>query len=635
MHEMLKTIRTPTDVQALAPDQLPALAEALRSDILSAVSKNGGHLASNLGVVELTIALLRVFSPPRDKLLFDVSHQAYAYKLLTERAERFGTLRQLDGISGFLKRSESPYDAFGAGHAGTAISAALGFAAARDRQGGDEHVVAIVGDVSMSNGLSLEALNNVHSTTKRLIVVLNDNEMSISQNVGSLARHLGRLLASPRYNRVKSSMERTGIERFHMTWFRRHYHRLELALKSLFVRNAVFEEFGLRYIGPIDGHDLGLLQNAFEIARNSDRPVLVHVATRKGCGYRFAEEHPSSWHGSPPFEIESGTKAPECATPSYSTVFGEALTRLAAKDPKIVAITAAMGGGTGLVPFATKYPERFYDVGICEGHQTVFAAGLAAAGLKPVVAVYATFLQRAVDAVVHDVALQHLPVVFCLDRAGVVAADGPTHHGVLDLAMLRAIPGLVLMQPRNEPELARMLRTALDLGAPSVIRYPRGAGPGLPVPGDLPPLALGKAEVLRQERPASAAGEGTPPPRHIALWSLGDMDLLADATATILVQRGFAVTVVDARFVRPLDTGLLRSQASEGTVLFAAFENAMACGGFGSALQEAVAEEGRSIPVVRVGWPDAFIPHAATNEELLERYGLTAEKIADRLVARL
>jgi 1-deoxy-D-xylulose-5-phosphate synthase len=633
MHELLTAVRTPDDVKSLPSADLAALAEALRSAIIGTVSLQGGHLASNLGVVELTIALLRVFSPPRDKLLFDVSHQTYAYKLLTERAERFGTLRQLDGLSGFLKRSESPYDAFGAGHAGTAISAALGFAAARDRLGHEEHVVAVVGDAAMSNGVSLEALNNVHSATRRLIVVLNDNEMSISQNVGSLARHLGRLLASPKYNRLKSSMERVGIRRLRMSWFRRHYYRIETALKSLFVQNAVFEEFGLRYIGPIDGHDLPVLQNALEIAKASDRPVLVHVATRKGRGYRFAEEHPSAWHGTPAFNMETGERKPESATPSYSQVMGESLVRLASKDERIVALTAAMGAGTGLGPFAKAFPGRFFDVGICEMHQGVFAAGLAAAGLRPLVAVYSTFLQRSIDTIIHDVAAQNLPVVYCLDRAGVVAADGPTHHGLFDLALLRAVPRLVIMQPRDERELARMLLTAFSQDAPAVIRYPRGAGPGFAASEDPEPLPLGQAEVLRRLHPT--AGTPDAPRNHVALWSLGDMLPLAEATADALAAAGIEVTLVDARFVRPLDHALLRDHVADGVRLFATFENAMATGGFGSAVQEALADDGSAIPVLRVGWPDEFVTHAATNAELFERYGLTPERTAARIQAQL
>ncbi len=627
MQELLQTLRTPEDLKALPAERLPEVAVALREEILSVVSDVGGHLASNLGAIELTIALLRIFSPPHDKVLFDVSHQAYAYKLLTGRADRFGTLRQFQGLSGFLKRSESLYDVFGAGHAGTALSAALGFAAARDLRQGDEHVVAVIGDAAMTNGTSLEALNNVHGTTRRLIVILNDNEMSISRNVGALSRHLGRLLANPRYNRMKWRVERAGIERLRMAFLRGHYHRVEAAIKSLFVNNAVFEEFGLRYIGPIDGHDLDLLQNALETARDSDRPVLVHVATRKGKGYEPAESQPSAWHGTTPFNRDTGERRPEAPTPSYSQILGEALVRLAASDERIVALTAAMTAGTGLADFAERFPDRFFDVGICESHQAVFAAGLCAAGLRPVVAVYSSFAQRSLDAIIHDIALQKLPVVFCLDRAGVVAADGPTHHGVFDLAMLRAVPNLVLMQPRNEPELYRMLRTALTLDGPAVIRYPRGTGEGLPLPATVETLEVGRAEVLRRRRPRGARAT-------VALWGLGDFVPLADAVGVELAAAGVASILVDARFVRPIDETLLQQQAA-GCAAVVTFENASTHGGLGSAVQAVLASASETARVVRVGWPDAFIAHAESIERLLERHELTPPAIAQRVLCAL
>lgn len=632
MQELLKKVQYPQDVKNLDNADLPLLAQALRNEIMEVVSRKGGHLASNLGVVELTVALLRVFSPPADKIVFDVSHQVYAYKLLTGRAERFDSLRQIDGLSGFMKRSESEFDAYGAGHAGTALSAALGFAAARDRLGGDEHVVAVIGDASMSNGGSFEALNNVQGTTGKLIVILNDNEMGISHNVGSLARHLGRLLASPRYNRMKLSVERTGIKRLRMHWFRKHYQRIQLAIKSLLVHSAIFEEFGLRYIGPIDGHNMLILQNALEIAKNSASPILVHVATRKGCGYRFAEEHPVTWHGAPPFEVKSGERQAESKTPSYSQVFGETLLHLAEEDDRIAAITAAMTEGTGLAGFRERLPGRFFDVGICELHQAVFAAGLAAAGMKPVVAVYSTFLQRSVDAVLHDVALQGLPVVFCLDRSGIVSSDGATHHGIYDLAWLRTIPGLIIMQPRNEPELVQMLCTALQSGKPCVIRYPRGAGTGEPYDMGLEALVPGEAEIIRPMQPPGGSS-GTF--RKVAVWALGDMLSLATEVADLLSGQGIAAGVVNARFVKPLDTRLLERQVGEGCELFATFENAVANGGFGSLVQESLASGGFDVPVHITGWPDEFVQHAGTADELFERHGLTAQKIAERIVKRM
>ncbi len=633
MRETVERVNSPEDVKALPPEALPELADLLRKKIVEVTSRHGGHLASNLGTVELTIALLRTFSPPDDRLLFDVGHQAYAYKLLTGRADRFETLRQLDGISGFVNRSESPYDAFGAGHAGTAISAALGFAAARDLRGGNEHVVAVVGDASISNGVSFEALNNVAATTRRLIVVLNDNEMSISQNVGSISRHLGRLLTSPRYNKFKTTVDRVGIKRLRLSWFRRHYYRIEAALKSLFVRNAVFEDFGLRYIGPIDGHDFSLLHNALLIARNSDRPVLVHVATRKGSGYEPAASNPSAWHGTPAFDIATGKRSSGSTQASWSSVAGEMFLRLARQDKRIVAITAGMADGTGLGNFRDELPRQFFDVGISEAHQGVFAAGLAAAGLRPLVAVYSTFLQRSIDALIHDIAAQNLPVVICLDRSGVVSSDGQTHHGIFDLALLRSVPNVVVMQPRDGHELAEMLATAFTLEQPVVIRYPRGGAGERTLPDELTPLPVGRAEVLRP-LPYVEDGKAAPTPL-VALWSLGDMLPLAAAVGEILTAQGVALTLVNARFVKPLDKELLEQQSRAGAVLYVSFENAMAQGGFGSALQEALTDSGIDYPVMRVGWPDRFIHHAATNQELFERHKLVPAEIADQILASL
>ncbi len=430
MASILDKVNTPDDLRGLNPDELNRLAGELREQILETVSRTGGHLAPNLGVVELTLALLRVFHPPEDKLVWDVSHQTYAYKILTGRKDRFATLRQYEGLSGFASRAESPFDAYGAGHAGTALSAAVGLAAARDRLGGGEHVVAIVGDGALGCGSSFEALNNLAAATRRLIVVLNDNEMSISTNVGSIARYLGELLAHPRYNRWKTSVEQFAKRRLRLAWLRRGYYRLEEALKSLFLRNVLFEEFGLRYIGPIDGHNIRTLESALDIARRSDEPVLLHVSTQKGRGYPFAEAHPDVWHGTGAFESATGLPVNTGTVLKYSTVFGRTLERLAETNDRIVAITAAMAGGTGLEEFARRRPDRFFDVGICEEHAVLFAAGLAARGFQPVFAVYATFSQRVVDYVLHDVCLQRLPVLFCLDRAGLVGDDGPTHHGV-------------------------------------------------------------------------------------------------------------------------------------------------------------------------------------------------------------
>lgn len=630
---ILDRINTPRDLRQLEAAELPALAEEIRRTIIETVSRNGGHLASNLGVVEMTIALLRVFDPPRDTLLFDVSHQAYAYKLLTGRHTRFHTLRQTAGLSGFLKPCESEYDAFGAGHAGTAISAGLGFAAARDRRGGAESVVAIVGDASLANGTSLEALNNVRDTTKRMIIVLNDNNMSIARNVGALSHAFGRMLANPRYNRVKSAIEAVGIRRLRMSWLRKHYHGLERTIKSLFLPNTPFEHMGIRYMGPIDGHNIHELANAFESARASNVPVLIHVATRKGLGYTHAVTHPEDWHAATPFDIATGNRPPPAPGLSWSTAFGEALVALAKTDPRITAITAGMAAGTGLDPFQHAFPARFHDVGICEGHQMTFAAGLAAAGLRPVVAVYSTFVQRAVDGIIHDIALQKLPVLICLDRAGAVPGDGPTHHGVFDIAMLRPIPDIVIMQPRTCADLKRMLRTALTLPYPVVIRYPRANCTCTDaVNGET--LAVGQAVEL----------ERTPPSKHhpglpdypVAIWTLGPEDAFSTAVARLLAERGIGAIRIDARFAKPIDRDRLREQADADVRVILTFEDAVVNGGFGSAVETFFAEsDGRRPKVVKFGWPDAFIPHATSKTDLMLQCGITPEHAAERVLAAL
>ncbi|MDI6775426.1 MAG: 1-deoxy-D-xylulose-5-phosphate synthase [Verrucomicrobiota bacterium] len=615
MSRILDKIEKPADLRKLELPELQLLAAEIRDLIISTVSRTGGHLAANLGVVELTIALLRAFDPPADKVVWDVGHQGYTWKILTGRKERFGTLRQFGGLSGFLRRDESPADAFGAGHAGTAVSAALGMAVARDRGGGPEHVVAVVGDGAAGCGITLEAFNHVARTAKRLIVILNDNEMSISANVGALSGHLGRLLADPRYNRWKSRVENTAAC-MRMGRLRRFYYRIEEAVKGMFLRSMYFEEMGLRYVGPIDGHDFRALLDAMEIAKNYDRPIIVHVATRKGRGYSFAEEHPEKWHGTAGFDVESGEVliAPEGQT--YSEVFGSTLERLAAGDSRIVAITAAMPAGTGLKGFSQKFPDRFFDVGMSEEHAVVFAAGLATEGFVPVFAVYSTFFQRSLDCVIHDVALQKLPVVFCLDRAGVVGDDGPTHHGVFDLALLRPVPNLVIMQPKDEAELAAMLAAAVRLGKPAVIRYPRGSGPGAAAPEKLEPIEIGKAEVVR------GAGE-TP---DIQFWALGDMIPLAEKAADLLTRKGVRAGVVNARFARPMDEELLARHGTTARVV-ATLENGVAKGGFGSGVEEFLSGQGFRGRVPRFGWPDEFIPHGDP-ATLMTEYGLTPDAIA-------
>lgn len=617
MAAILDKVNEPSHLKPLTDDELTQLAGELREVIIETVSRTGGHLAANLGVVELTVALLKVFQPPEDKILWDVSHQSYTYKLLTGRKDRFATLRQYEGISGFMLRSESPYDAFGAGHSGTALSAALGMAVARDRKAGKEHVVAVVGDGSLGCGLSLEALNNIAHTTRRLIVVLNDNEMSISANVGSVSRHLGELLANPRYNRWKAAIEgAVGRIAGRANWLRRAYFRTEEALKGLFLHSIMFEEFGLRYIGPVNGHDIPRLIAALEIARNSEEPILLHVTTQKGRGYSFAEACPDVWHGTGCFDIESGTQISAAGMPSYSQVFGMTMEKLAARDERIIAITAAMQMGTGLSAFAERFPDRFFDVGISEEHAVVFAAGMATQGLLPVFAVYSTFAQRSIDCIIHDVCLQNLPVILCLDRGGIVGDDGPTHHGVFDIALLRGVPNLVMAQPASGTELAHMLYSATQWACPVVLRYPRGAAPDFTMPESFETVPLGRAKVLR---------EGW----EIQIWALGDMVPLALKTADVLGQRGVSVGVVNARFVCPLDRDLLESQSRLARV-FVTLENGVVNGGFGSSVAECLMHLGFRGPVVRNGWPNEFLPQGGTMQ-LMELFGLTHESLADRI----
>ncbi len=620
MNNILDTTNSPEELKKVKTEDLSRLAEEIRALIINTVSMTGGHLSSNLGTVELAIALLRVFTPPQDKLIWDVSHQAYAYKILTGRRDVFSTLRQTDGISGFLSRNESKYDAFGAGHAGTALSAALGMAVARDRQEGNEHIVAIVGDGALGCGTSFEALNNLSATTRQLIVILNDNEMSISANVGAIARYLGRLLAHPRYNRWKSSVERFARERLKMSWLSRVYLRLEEAVKSLFLRSVLFEEFGLRYIGPIDGHSISTLISSLEIAKNSDEPILVHVSTQKGKGYAFAEAEPDIWHGTGAFESKTGISLKSGSSLKYSDVFCQTLEHLAQTNNKIVAITAAMAVGTGLANFARRFPNQFFDVGIAEEHAVIFAAGMATQSFTPVVAIYSTFAQRILDYVIHDVCLQNLPVIFCLDRAGIVGDDGPTHHGVFDIASFRSVPNLVMMQPKDEAELAGMIASAITWQKPVIIRYPRGCGPGKPIPSKFMNIDFGKAEVLTK-------GDS------VQIWALGDMLPLAQRAAQKLEQAGLKTGIVNPRFIVPLDAKLLRRQAEKARCIVT-IENAVVNGGFGTNIEETLADLDYKGKIMRFGWPNKFIPQG-TLERLGERFGMTDEAVAAAVLKKL
>ncbi len=473
MGALLETIQSPADLKRLNPAQMTELAEEIRTFLIQTLSKTGGHLGPNLGVVELTLALHTVFDTPTDRILFDVSHQAYIHKILTGRLDRFSTIRQPGGLNGFMLRTESEHDCYGAGHAGTALSAALGMAVARDLAGGKENVIAVAGDAAFTNGISFEALNNIADQTKRLIVVLNDNEWSIDRNVGAIARYFHRIVTNEHYNRLHDSARRI-VEKIAGKTAVEVVRRAEEAAKSMLWPSIMFEEFGLQYYGPIDGHNLPLLIETFKFLKTENRPVLLHVLTQKGRGFQPALDGQKKFHGLGPYDPETGTTKP-AGVPTYAEVFANTLVGLANKDPRVVAITAAMPNGTGLDLFRPHHPKRYFDVGIAEEHAVIFAAGMATRGYRPFCAIYSTFLQRAFDPVVHDVALQKLPVVFCMDRAGLSGDDGPTHHGLFDISYLRGIPEMVLMAPKDEDELADMMATALTLNGPSAIRYPRGA----------------------------------------------------------------------------------------------------------------------------------------------------------------
>ena len=629
MSMRLDAISTPADVKALPSNELSALAAALREEMLTTVSKTGGHLASSLGAVELAIGLLRVFDPPRDSVVWDVGHQAYAWKMLTGRRATFNTLRSLGGLSGFCNPEESPCDAFVSGHAGNALAAAVGLAAARDLDAADSHIVAVVGDASLSNGESLEALNACASLKGKIILVVNDNAMSISKNVGSFARLLGRLLTGVRYNRMKAAAERAG-HRMHLTFLRGLYHKLEQAVKSIWLGNTFFESFGLRYIGPVDGHDMRAVENALRVARDDKRSVVVHMVTVKGKGFPPAESNPTAWHGVGPFDrtkVAAGETAEKvsASAPSWSEAFGTALCELTRKDPRVCALTAAMREGTGLAAFAQEFPERFFDVGICESLLVTFAAGLAKAGRRPVVAVYSAFLQRAIDQVMHDVCLLKLPVVFAIDHVGCVGADGRTHHGMFDIPMLRCLPNLVILQPKNADELKAMLEMALAQDGPVAIRYPKGPVSGF---NDLNGLkgVNGLNGVKGTNGLNGLKGEQlVGPEAPLQLWALGDQVPKALEVAGILGEQGITAGVVNACLVKPVDVELLRRQVAAGAQIVT-LENGALAGGFGSAVQEALPEAS----VIRFGWPDAFVAQG-TIGELEAAHGLTAQQIATRL----
>jgi 1-deoxy-D-xylulose-5-phosphate synthase len=646
MSQYLEMIDGPARVKKLTFDQLQRLAEEIRQELITGLAKNGGHLGPNLGVVELTIALHYVFNTPKDKFVWDVSHQIYVHKLLTGRRDRFSTIRGTGGLSGFALRTESEHDCYGAAHAGTALSAALGMCAARDQRGSDESVVAIFGDAALTNGISFEALNNIAQTTKRFIGILNDNEWSIAKNVGAISTYLNKLITHPSYNKLARDFER----------FLRRLPKGEVALKLAhkaeegfkgaltevglqpssgqlevdgrggYGSSLIFEEMGLRYLGPIDGHNLPLLISTLEFARTCDHPIVIHVLTKKGKGFDAALKNPEKYHGLGPYDIATGATLPakQGVPPNWQDVFGQAMVRLCQRDNTIIGITAAMPSGTSLKYLEKAMPNRYYDVGIAEEHAVLFACGMSTMGFHPVCAIYSTFLQRAYDCIVHDAALQDLPVIFCMDRAGLSPQDGPTHHGLFDIAYLRHVPNCILMAPKDEDELVDMMFTATHERHPTFIRYPRGPGEGVPVKEQPRLLEVGKAEIVQ-----SFLNNGG---RKVALFPLGNMMRLGRQVAAQLAEEGYDVALVNPRFAKPLDAGATEFFGRAAEVMVT-FEDHVVMGGYGSAVLELFNEKRITTPLIPVGWPDQFIEHASNVDDLRKKYGLTVENIVAKVRA--
>jgi 1-deoxy-D-xylulose-5-phosphate synthase len=648
MSQYLQMVDSPAQVKKLSMDQLQKLAAEIRQEMITVLAKNGGHLGPNLGVVELTVALHFVFSTPKDKFVWDVSHQAYVHKLLTGRRNRFPTIRSTGGLCGFALRAESEHDCYGAAHAGTALSAALGICAARDQRQSDENVVAIFGDAALTNGISFEALNNIGHTTKRFIGILNDNEWSIAKNVGAISAYLNKLITHPSYNKLARDFEK----------FLRRLPKGEVALKLAhkaeegfkgaltevglhptqnvleadgrggYGSSLIFEEMGLRYLGPIDGHDLPLLINTLEFAKACDHPIVIHILTQKGKGFDAALNNPEKFHGLGPYDVATGATLPvkPGTPPNWQDVFGQAMVKLCQRDRTVVGITAAMPSGTSLKILEKAMPERYYDVGIAEEHAVLFACGMASMGFRPVCAIYSTFLQRAYDCIVHDAALQDLPVIFCMDRAGLSAQDGPTHHGLFDIAYLRHVPNCVLMAPKDEDELVDMMFTATHERHPTFIRYPRGPGEGVPIKDQPRLLEVGKAEIVRSF--------GNQDGRRVAIFALGPMMRLGRQTAEELSGLGYDVALINPRFVKPLDAGVTEFFGRAADVVVT-FEDHALVGGYGSAVLELFNEKRISTPVIQIGWPDQFIEHASSVDDLRRKYGLTVDQAVSRVKTEL
>lgn len=639
----LDMVDSPDHVKKLTLDQLGQLAGEIREELLQTLSKNGGHLGPNLGVVELSIALHRCFQTPRDKFIWDVSHQTYVHKILTGRKGRFSTIRTTGGLNGFALRAESEHDCYGAAHAGTALSAALGIATGRDKRGSDEHVLAIFGDAALTNGISFEALNNIAETTNRFIAILNDNEWSIAKNVGAIARYLNKLITHPSYSRLQRDFGRL-LKRLPKGELAvKLKHRAEELLKGTvsdlvlresadkdeddgrggFGNSLIFEEMGLRYLGPLDGHDLPVLIAALDYAKSCDRPIVLHVLTKKGKGYDAALRHPEKLHGVGPYDVKTGTAIKKSGgKPAWQDVFGKTMVRLCKKDSTVIGITAAMPSGTGLKILEKEMPDRYYDVGIAEEHAVLFACGLATMDFHPFCAIYSTFLQRAYDCIIHDAALQDLPVTFCMDRAGLSPQDGPTHHGMFDIAYLRCVPNIIAMAPKDEDELVDMMFTATHEKHPTFIRYPRGAAEGVPIKETPKLLEIGKAEIVRHFQ-----NNGKP---KVSLFGLGNLNSMARETAESLTGRGYDAAVVNPRFTKPIDE-VATEFFGQDSDLVVTMEDHVLSGGYGSAVIELFADRKITTPIVRIGWPDQFVEHATSVNDLREKYGFTVASIVEKV----
>ena len=625
---ILSTINSPADVKAVPEALLPQLAQEVRNELIRVMSDDnptsvGGHLGPNLGVVELSIALHRVFSKPKDKFVLDVSHQGYVHKIFTGRRERFETIRQYQGLNGFLLRTESEHDCYGAGHAGTAVSAALGMAVARDLRGSDEHVVAIAGDAAFTCGVTYEALNNANEQTKKLIVILNDNEWSIDRNVGAIARYFNKIATSDMYAGLHDRAARL-VEKLLGKRVKNFAHRVETRVKGLIAPSVLFEDLGLRYYGPVDGHDIQTLMHTLEFLKTQNEPVLLHILTTKGKGYEPALMQPMKFHGLGKFEPETGKTKPT-PTPTYSELLGTTLSKFATTNNKLVAITGAMPSGTGLITFAKEHPTRYFDTGIAEEHAALFAAGLACEGFTPFLAIYSTFMQRAYDMIVHDIALQNLPVRMCMDRGGLSGDDGPTHHGLFDIGYLRHIPNLIHMQPKDEDEFSDMLWTmANHTEGPTCIRYPRGSGTGVQPKPQPKLLEIGKAEVVKH---------GSTQPVRVAILGLGGMCQMGELAAAQLEAQGISTAVINPRWIKPLDTALIEFFARSVDVI-CTIEDHVLHNGFGCSIMEHLSTQRITTPVVRIGWPDQFVEHGAP-DILRKKHGLTVENTVKTILAAL